>query len=151
MLKWVDIPPVWLAAALALAWAQSRWLPMGLGFGAGPVPDLVGGLLVGAGVLLVLMAAFEFRRAHTTLLPHETPETLVTTGIYSRSRNPIYLADLLILAGFILFWDAVLSLVLLPVLLWVLERRFVLPEEKRMRRVFRADFARYAHKVRRWI
>jgi len=45
----------------------------------------------------------------------------------------------------------VLSLVLVPLLLWVLERRFVIPEENRLRRTFRADFARYAHKVRRWI
>lgn len=151
MLKWIDIPPVWLLAALGLAWAQARRWPMGLGFGTGPVPDLLAGLLVGGGLLLVALAAMEFRRARTTLLPHETPGALVTTGIYSRSRNPIYLADLLILAGFVLYWDAVPSLALVPALMWVLERRFVLPEEKRMRRTFRAEFARYERKVRRWL
>lgn len=76
---------------------------------------------------------------------------MVTTGIYSRSRNPIYLGDAMILAGFILYWDAVLSLPLVPIFVWLIERRFVLPEENSLRRKFRADFARYEAKVRRWI
>ena len=150
MLKWVDLPPVWLAGALALAWAQARHWPLGLSFGGGWA-DLAGGLLVGGGLVLVALAAAEFRRARTTIVPHRQASALVTGGIYSRTRNPIYLADLMILAGLVLYWDAVLSLVLVPLLLWVLERRFVIPEENRLRRTFRADFARYAHKVRRWI
>jgi protein-S-isoprenylcysteine O-methyltransferase Ste14 len=150
MLKWVDLPPVWLAGALALAWLQARHWPLGLSFGGGWA-DLAGGLLVGGGLVLVALAAAEFRRARTTIVPHRQASALVTGGIYSRTRNPIYLADLMILAGLILYWDAVLSLVLVPLLLWVLERRFVIPEENRLRRTFRADFARYAHKVRRWI
>lgn len=150
MLRWVDLPPVWLAGALALAWAQARHWPLGLSFGGGWA-DLAGGLLVGGGLVLVALAAAEFRRARTTIVPHGQASALVTGGIYSRTRNPIYLADLMILAGLILYWDAVLSLVLVPLLLWVLERRFVIPEENRLRRTFRADFARYAQKVRRWI
>ncbi|WP_273521195.1 methyltransferase family protein [Rhodosalinus sediminis] len=150
MLKWVDLPPVWLAGALALAWVQARHWPLGLSFGGGWA-DLAGGLLVGGGLVLVALAAAEFRRARTTIVPHRQASALVTGGIYSRTRNPIYLADLMILAGLVLYWDAVLSLVLVPLLLWVLERRFVIPEENRLRRTFRADFARYAHKVRRWI
>jgi protein-S-isoprenylcysteine O-methyltransferase Ste14 len=150
MLKWVDLPPVWLAGAVALAWLQARHWPLGLSFGGGWA-DLAGGLLVGGGLVLVALAAAEFRRARTTIVPHRQASALVTGGIYSRTRNPIYLADLMILAGLILYWDAVLSLVLVPLLLWVLERRFVIPEENRLRRTFRADFARYAHKVRRWI
>ena len=44
-----------------------------------------------------------------------------------------------------------LSLPLVPVLLWVLENRFVIPEEDRLRRKFRAEFARYCQKTRRWV
>ena len=76
---------------------------------------------------------------------------MVQSGIYRRSRNPIYLGDVLILAGLILRFDAVLSLVLLPIFVWLLERRFIIPEEDRLRRTFRADFARYERKTRRWI
>ena len=60
-------------------------------------------------------------------------------------------SDVLFLAGVILHLDAVLSLVLVPVFVWLLEKRFIVPEENRLRRQFRADFARYTQKTRRWI
>ncbi|MFU8779062.1 MAG: methyltransferase family protein [Roseovarius sp.] len=150
MLKWIDMPPVWLAGFLAVAWLQSSHYGMRLGFGE-IWADLLGGLLVGAGILLVVMAAMEFRRHKTTIVPHETPERVIQSGIFRRSRNPIYLGDTLILAGLILRWDAVLALPLIPVFVWVIEKRFIIPEEDRMRRKFRMDFARYCEKTRRWL
>ena len=150
MFKWVDMPPVWLLAFLLVAWVQATQYPMGLGFGD-TWADLLGGLLVGGGLLLIVMAAMEFRRYKTTIVPHETPERLIQSGIFKRSRNPIYLGDALILTGLILRWDAVLSLPLIPVFVWVIEKRFVIPEEDRMRRTFRMDFARYCEKTRRWL
>jgi len=150
MVKWIDMPPVWLAGFLAIAWLQSGHFALGLGFGEGWA-DLWGGLLVGGGILLVVMAALEFRRHKTSIVPHETPERLIQSGIFRRSRNPIYLGDTLILAGLILRWDAVLALPLIPIFVWVIEKRFVIPEEDRMRRKFRMDFARYCEKTRRWL
>lgn len=149
-MKWIDLPPVWLAAFAALAWAQSAHLPAGLDFG-GAWADFAGGLCVGAGLILMALAFAEFRRHRTTVIPHQTPARLIQSGIFSRTRNPIYLGDALILLGLILRWDAVLALPLVPIFVWVIERRFVIPEEDRMRREFRADFARYAQKVRRWL
>lgn len=149
-MKWIDLPPVWLAGFIALAWVQAQWLPLGLSL-AHPVTGVLGGLLVGGGVVLMALAITELRRNRTTVIPHQTPQALVQSGIYKRSRNPIYLGDALILAGLILRFDAVLSLVLIPIFVWVIEQRFIIPEENRMRRVFRADFARYERKIRRWI
>ncbi|WP_298933119.1 isoprenylcysteine carboxylmethyltransferase family protein [uncultured Ruegeria sp.] len=146
----IDIPPVWLLGFVILAWLQSRFLGFGLSLEGG-VTDLISGVLIGGGILIVVMAVVEFRRHRTTVIPHETPTALVQSSIYKYSRNPIYLADILILAGLVLRLDAVLSLVLVPILVWLLERRFILPEEDRLRRTFRADFARYERKTRRWI
>ncbi len=150
-MKWIDLPPVWLAAFIALAWVQARYYPMGLDFGGLWVVDLLAGMLVGGGVLLMVLAFAEFRRHRTTVIPHNTPTALIQSGIFSRTRNPIYLGDAMILAGLILWFDAVLSLALIPVFVWVIERRFIIPEENRMRRAFKAEFARYERKVRRWI
>ncbi|KUF09010.1 methyltransferase family protein [Pseudoponticoccus marisrubri] len=150
MLKWIDMPPVWLAGALALAWWQSTALGMGLSFG--PVwADLLGGMLVGGGLLLIALALFEMRRHRTTVIPHQEADRLVTSGIFKRSRNPIYLGDSLILTGMILYWDAVLALPLVPILVWILEKRFIEPEEARLRRKFVAGFTRYAQETRRWL
>lgn len=145
-----DLPPVWLALALILAWMQAQHFSFGLSFG--PVwADLLGGLLVGGGAVLVALALVEMRRHQTTVHPHHMPAHLVQSGIFKRSRNPIYLADMCLLTGFILYWDAVLSLPMVPLFLWMLERRFVTPEENRLRRQFRMDFAKYCEKTRRWL
>lgn len=149
-LKMVDIPPVWLGVFLALAWVQARFFSYGLSLDTW-FTGLLAGVLVGGGALLLLLAAYEMRRQRTTIIPHLEADRLVTSGIFSRSRNPIYLGDTLILAGMILYWDAVLSLPLIPIFIWVIERRFVIPEEDRLRRKFRLDFARYVQKTRRWV
>lgn len=150
MRQWIDLPPVWLVGALGLAWCQARYVSMGLSFG--PVwADLLGGLLVGGGFVLMAFAAYEMARQKTTIHPHHTSARLVQSGIFSRTRNPIYLGDVMVLAGLILYWDAVLGLPLVPLMLWFLERRFVIPEENRLRRVFRMEFATYCEKVRRWV
>lgn len=150
MMKWIDIPPVWLLGAVVLAWVQATYYPMGLSFG-GAVADFLGGILVGGGVILMLLAFTEMRKHRTTVIPHREASSMVQSGIYSRTRNPIYLGDLLVLAGLILRFDAVLALPLIPLFLWVIEKRFVIPEENGLRLKYRADFARYCEKTRRWI
>lgn len=150
MRTWIDIPPAWLLGFLGVAWTQATRYPAGLSFG-GAWADFAGGVLVGGGLLLMLLALYEMRRFRTTPIPHREADRLVTTGIFSHSRNPIYLGDALILAGFVLRWDAVLSLPLVPIFVWVIERRFVIPEEDRLRRKFRMEFARYCEKTRRWL
>lgn len=148
--QWIDMPPVWLLAAIVAAYAVGVVEPMWLTFG-GQWAQLVAGVLIGGGLILLALAIYEMRSKRTTVIPHQEADHLVTSGIFSRSRNPIYVGDMLILAGFILRFDAVLALTLLPVFVWVIERRFVIPEEDRLRRKFRAEYARYCLKTRRWI
>jgi len=147
--KLVDYPPVWLATFLAIAWWQAKNFRLGLSLNGAWEP-LVGGLLVGAGLLLMLLAVIEFRRHKTTFVPRSTPTSFIQSGIYKRSRNPIYLGDVLVLTGMILYWDAVLSLILIPIFIWIIEKRFIEGEEKILRRSFHAQFAAYERRVRRW-
>lgn len=149
-MRWIDIPPVWLGLALACAWAIARVQPVSLHID-GPFIDLLGGLLVGAGVVLMVLAFAELRKKRTTVIPHRAATHLVTTGIFSRSRNPIYLGDALVLAGFALRWGAPVALLLVPLFIATISQRFIIPEEDRLRRKFHADFARYCQKTRRWV
>ena len=147
-MRWLDYPPVWLVAFLGLGWAQVALMPAQ---GPGAWPGWLGGALILAGVALMLAAVPQFARAGTTVVPHRAPSALVTGGVYRLSRNPIYLADVLLLAGFFLRWEAWLSLLLVPVFVWVLEVRFIRPEEARLHRAFGDDFSAYCARVRRWI
>jgi protein-S-isoprenylcysteine O-methyltransferase Ste14 len=145
----LDVPPLWLLMAGLVGWAQARFVPVGPPGGA--ATDLLGGLLVGAGVLLILLAVYEFRKHSTTIVPHLTPDTLITDGIFRRTRNPIYLGDVLILTGLLLRWEAWISLPLAAVLVIILDRRFVRAEEARARAAFGSAFDAYCARTRRWL
>lgn len=149
-MKWIDIPPVWLLAAVIATWFIGQAQPFGLSLDF-PITQLLGGLLVGAGIILMALAAMEMRKQRTTIIPHKEADSLVTSGIFKRTRNPIYLGDAAILAGLALRWDAVLAIVLVPIFIWIIEKRFIILEENMLRRKFRADFAHYEQKTRRWV
>jgi protein-S-isoprenylcysteine O-methyltransferase Ste14 len=149
-MKWIDLPPVWLGVFVVLVWGMGQMLPTTWVL-VHPVASFLGGLLVGAGLVLMLLAALAMRRHRTTIMPHQEAAHLVTDGVFRFSRNPIYLGDVLILAGLILRWGVVPGWLMLPVFVVVLTRRFILPEEDRLRRRFRAEFARYVTQTRRWL
>ena len=149
-MKWIDIPPVWLLLALVLTWWIGQLQPMTWAMG-GPIGDLLGGLLVGGGIVLILRAVAEMRKQRTTIIPHMEADRLVTSGIFKRSRNPIYLGDALVLAGLALRWDAPIALLLVPLFMFTITERFIVPEENSLRIKCRADFARYCQKTRRWV
>ena len=149
-LKWIDIPPIWLLVSLLAAYFLGQKHPWNLSIDH-PLTQFLSAVLIGGGLILVLLAVTEMRRQKTTIVPHLEADQLVQSGIFKRSRNPIYLGDVMILAGLILRWDAPIALPLVPVLLWVLEKRFVIPEENRLRRKFRQDFFKYTQKTRRWV
>lgn len=149
-MRYIDTPPFWLLACLIIAWWLGNAQPFGLAFGAAWL-GLPAGLLIGEGVLLIALAEIELNKWRTPITPRQAPRHLVQSGIFRRSRNPIYLGRLAILAGAILYWDAPLALPLLPVLLWIFETRFIEGEERRLRQRFKADYHRYTEKTRRWL
>ena len=143
----LDYPPIWLLAALAVVWAEAWLWPK-------PVPyamALAGQGLFWLGLILLGLASLSFLRARTTIVPHNTPSALITGGLYRVSRNPIYLGDALILSGVALKYGAVTGLILLPGFLWIITRRFILPEEARLRAAFGPQAEQFFQRTRRWL
>jgi protein-S-isoprenylcysteine O-methyltransferase Ste14 len=144
-----DLPPVWLFAFMAAAWLIDRGLPLVEAFG--PVYQVSGGLLMLVALGLIAWSALWFWRKKTTIEPHHTPTTLIVEGPYKLSRNPIYLALLMLLVGYVLRLGS-LGPALLPfVYFWVLTRRFIEPEEAGLRRLFGAEAHAYLESTRRWL
>jgi protein-S-isoprenylcysteine O-methyltransferase Ste14 len=147
LLRQWESPPTWLLLMIALAALQARYLPM---IDAGRPGRIAGTVLIVGGLFIFTAALRQFRRHRTTVMPRETPVAMIDSGIYRLSRNPIYLADALFLAGAALWWDAA-SLLLVPLFVWIITRRFILGEESGLRAVFGAAFDRYAAQTRRWL
>ena len=107
---------------------------------------VVGGMIGVAGILA-------FNRAQTTIHPMKPGEatSLVTTGIYTRSRNPMYLALLLGLLAWAIYLGHPVSLLLLPGFVLYMNRFQIIPEERALEAKFGADFKAYCARVRRWV
>ena len=113
-------------------------------------------LAVGLGMMgmsLGVMGVTQFRKAQTTPNPQalEKVSSLVTSGIYRYSRNPMYLGLVLILLGWAFYLSHFLSFVLLPVFILYMKRFQIQPEEQMMARKFGKTYQAYLNKVRRWI
>jgi protein-S-isoprenylcysteine O-methyltransferase Ste14 len=149
MLKWIDIPPTWLIAALAATFAIDRIAP-GLATGIGWI-RWAGDALLLAGLGAMALGAWELVRHHTTFVPRRVPTNFVRQGIYRLSRNPIYLGDALVLTGAALRWDVLPALVLVPAFAGLITRRFILGEEHGLRARFGDEVEAWFARVRRWI
>lgn len=147
LLREIDIPPSWLVLHIGAAWVLSLISPAVFG-ASGAV---LGAGLVVLGALLMGAALAQMKLARTTFIPRRDPSALVTTGLFSLSRNPIYLADAIILLGAILWLDAVLALPLLASFVWLIQSRFILDEETRLTEAFGPEFDLWAVRTRRWL
>ncbi len=147
----IDFPPLWTVVVIVIAVVLSRYtVPLTLG-----LPMIVSLCL---GVMLCVFAfgmmiwcAYTLVSSNTPALPHNKAEVLVTHGPYQWSRNPIYLADIILLISFTFLYQSLWPLMLVPVLFLVLQRRFVLPEEAMLQETFPEAFMSWEKNTRRWI
>ena len=148
----LKIPPVLVTTVFAmLMWLISMLLP-GI-----TIPNMfrIGGLitLIAVGALFSIFGVVSFRKANTSVNPI-TPDacsSLVTSGIYTKTRNPMYVGFLFFLVGWGLFLSNIYSLVL-PAGFFLYMNRFQIdPEEQALESFFGADYRAYKHRVRRWL
>ena len=99
--------------------------------------------LIFCGAALTGSAVLKFKDAGTTVRPDRAASTLVIAGPYKITRNPMYLG----LAFVYLGW----ALILLPIVLAIIQRQAIEPEETFLEKCFGADYIRYKEKIRRWI
>ena len=96
-------------------------------------------------------AMLEFRRFRTTILPQRQPTRLLCAGPFCVSRNPLYLAMLLLAATPWLWWGS-LGLLLAPLGFFSFSNWIIIPfEEVKLRGLFGDAYADYARRVRRWL
>jgi protein-S-isoprenylcysteine O-methyltransferase Ste14 len=134
--------------ALGLEWVVPLTIPLGF---LGPFIRPVGVLLGLLGLALVVLARREFARAGQPTDPGQPTRQLLTTGVFSFSRNPLYLGGILFLVGLVLtFGLAWAGLLLIPALV-ACHFILILPEESYLAAQFGAAYRDYAATVHRWV
>lgn len=114
------------------------------------IGQVIGVALIGVGFALNVVAARRFDRSGTPIRPGTEALVLVTEGVFRRTRNPMYLGMLLIIAGAALALATPWALAVLPVFVaWV--SRLIRSEEARLEDTFGDVYRAYRRRVRRWL
>jgi protein-S-isoprenylcysteine O-methyltransferase Ste14 len=106
--------------------------------------------IIGAGSIAI--SAFRaMRLAQTAVNPSQPTTAIVSDGVFSWSRNPIYLSLTLLYSAIALLLGSLWALLLLLPLLFVVQIGIVKREEIYLERKFGDEYLRYKASVRRWL
>ena len=121
-------------------------LPAFIRIGAAVTIALVGGGFSLAGVV-------SFRRARTTVNPMkpETTSSLVCSGVYRVTRNPMYVGLLFVLVAWAVFLSSAWALFGPLVFAFYMNRFQITPEERVLSAMFGTEYSAYKSRVRRWL
>ncbi len=145
------LPPLLVAAVVAaLMTSMARLAP--LPWLAWPGSIIVALALVLLGVALALAGVFTFERHRTTVNPFKpgAASTLVDTGVYRRTRNPMYVGVTLMLLGYAAYLGHLLALGLVALFPIYIQRFQIRPEERALDGIFGDAYAAYKARVPRW-
>jgi protein-S-isoprenylcysteine O-methyltransferase Ste14 len=144
-------PPVFMLIIGYLMSVVAHFLPANAGFISWRYPLVV--IFICIGFIFAMPAFLAFIRAKTTVNPIniEAASTLVTTGVYRYSRNPMYVG----LTCLLLAWWAYLSIAWLfigpVVFIIVINYLQIIPEERVLLLKFGREYEYYQSQVRRWL
>ncbi len=107
--------------------------------------------LIFLGAFLLVWCKRLFQQHETNILPFRDPDQIVTGGPFGFSRNPMYLAMLLVALGVAFIYGTALSFIF-PLAFFCIANWYHIPyEESRMSEIFGDKFTAYKANVRRWI
>ncbi|MEO8937468.1 MAG: isoprenylcysteine carboxylmethyltransferase family protein [Burkholderiaceae bacterium] len=144
-------PPAVAFASAVVIWGIARFaprvaLPSEIRLAVCLALVMVGAALAAAGVL-------SFHRVRTTVHPTRPEEasSLVSTGIYRFTRNPMYLGLLAILVAWAVFLSSAWALLGAAGFVLYISRFQIAPEERALSKLFGSEYASYKASVRRWL
>lgn len=145
-------PPILMASTIGAGLALDAATRASLS----ALPDIVFARPVGVVIALTALTiefccARTLARHETTILPHRAARMLVTDGLYRWSRNPIYLAHLMLVFATGLFFASPFILALTPVLALAILKLAVEAEERHLIDRFGDDYRSYLAQTPRWL
>ena len=106
-----------------------------------------------AGASFDLVGLMAFRRAKTTVNPMapQRSTTVVSTGVYRFTRNPMYLGLVLLLLAWAVYLSSAWALLGVPAFMAYITRFQIKPEESVLAARFGKSYTDYCARVRRWL
>jgi protein-S-isoprenylcysteine O-methyltransferase Ste14 len=142
-------PPLYYGAAFAAGMVLHAALPAAIG--ARPATAVAGALVLAAGTAFALAGVVAVRRHRTTIVPHRPVATLLTTGPYRLSRNPMYTGLAVAYVGGALLAGSLWPLATLPIALVAVRTLVIGREESYLTGRFGPAYVAYRARTRRWV
>ncbi|HQV93326.1 MAG TPA: isoprenylcysteine carboxylmethyltransferase family protein [Anaerolineales bacterium] len=139
-------PPVLLVIHIGVAWLLGRFIILPIV--VSPLIRNIGLGLAGIGFLLGLLSLYAFTKARTTVNPHGSVRSIVSTGIYRFTRNPIYLGMVFMLIGFPLAFGNVWGIPLVLIFIPLMNKLVIEHEEAYLEKKFGEGYAGYKSRVK---
>ncbi|MGB8357655.1 MAG: isoprenylcysteine carboxylmethyltransferase family protein [Bacteroidales bacterium] len=117
-----------------------------------PFPwNLFGIILIIAGIIMTLITNYALLKKRTSIQPFETPDVLLTSGLFKLSRNPLYLGMAIAFVGVVITLGS-LSPFIFPIIFVIIINKVIIPfEENKLEVAFGDKYLDYKTKTRRWI
>lgn len=145
----ITLPPLIYLGGLTAGVLLHHWMP--LHFMPVAQTGLVGFAFLLVAALIALSAKRAMHAAQTNINPRKPTTSIVTSGPYRFSRNPLYLSLVLILIGSACAADAAWILIMLLPVLAIVQVGVIQREEAYLTRKFGDEYVQYTKRVRRWI
>lgn len=142
-------PPLVFLSCLIAGAGLGYVFPVSLGVPA--VLTWIGLLVVAAGFVILYICWLAFRRARTAIEPWKPTTTMVYSGCYRFSRNPIYLSMCLILFGIGIYANSLWIFLAGFPCGYIIYRVAIKKEEAYLAEQFGESYLNYQKQVRRWI
>ena len=148
----LKVPPVIvMAITVFLMWVIEKYLPVEfLAFNAPKWIIILTSIL---GIACIVLGVIQFSVKKTTVNPHkpEDSTSLVSSGIYSISRNPMYLGMAILLLAETVYLGSLFGPLWIIGFMLFINQFQIKPEEKALRDLFGSAFEEYCRRTRRWL
>jgi protein-S-isoprenylcysteine O-methyltransferase Ste14 len=112
--------------------------------------NLFGIVLIIAGIIMTLLINSALLKNRTSIQPFETPDVLITSGLFKLSRNPLYLGMAIAFLGVVITLGTLSPFIFLIIFVIIINRVIIPFEEDKLETVFGDKYLDYKTKTRRW-
>lgn len=144
-------PPLVYVAFFLLSLAIQNTRPLDQKMLNNTTAKIIGGIFILMYLLFFIAALRRFILSKNTLVTIKPASSLETSGIYSFTRNPMYLSLLFLYSGLAVFFGNWWTFILIPFLIIVIQLYVIKKEEKYLQHAFGERYESYTRRVRRWI
>ncbi len=148
-LKVIPVVQVIIAVLLMIVFSK-LWPELRLNW---PAHKQIAIILFSLAIVVGISAIVSFKRHKTTVNPTkpEASTSVVSSGVYSWSRNPMYLAMLISLISVAYYLQHITALPVILIFIAYMTRFQIIPEEKMLTKIFSQQYLDYQSNVRRWL